>query len=350
MPTARYYMGNSVSVVDGKIYAIGGWGHSVNGPTYSNVEVYDPQTDTWTRGVDIPITTAALSTSAVGGKIYVFGGSISTHAGGHWVITSAVYGSDAIVDLNNDLKVDSDDMHIMVDHWGENYPLCDIGPTPLGDGIVDIQDMIVLAEHLYRLTAHWKLDETDGNIAYDSYGDYDGSLNGNPFWQPTGGMKGGSLMLDGMDDYIDTPFILDPSEGSLSVFAWVYSWTPGQVIISQKGETGGTWLGTNPSGKLMTGFSDANFGALESESVITDVQWHHVVFVYDMDSLHRRLYVDGVLVAEDTTFVAGMPSDGGLYIGASKDLDAGTLFSGFIDDVRIYNQALTTEEIAALAQ
>jgi len=39
-----------------------------------------------------------------------------------------------------------------------------------------------------------------------------------------------------------------------------------------------------------------------------------------------------------------------LYIGASKDLGAGTLFSGFIDDVRIYNQALNAEEIAALAQ
>jgi hypothetical protein len=257
---------------------------------------------------------------------------------------------EPICDFNNDLKVDSDDMHIMVDHWGENYPLCDIGPTPFGDGIVDIQDMIVLTEHLYRLTAHWKLDENDGIVANDSYGDHDGTLNGNPFWQPIGGMIDGSLMLDGIDDYIDTPFILDPSEGSFSVFAWVYSWMPGQVIISQKGEFGGTWLGTNPSGKLMTGFSDVNFGALESELVITDVQWHHVGFVYDMDTLHRRLYVDGILVAEDTSAIAGVPSDDGLYIGASKDLSAGTLFSGFIDDVRIYNQALSAKEIEALAR
>jgi len=39
-----------------------------------------------------------------------------------------------------------------------------------------------------------------------------------------------------------------------------------------------------------------------------------------------------------------------LYIGASKDLGAGTLFSGFIDDVRIYKQALTSKEIETLAQ
>ena len=255
---------------------------------------------------------------------------------------------EPVCDLNNDNKVDLADMHVMVDHWGENYPLCDIGPTPLGDGVVDIHDFIVLTEHLYRLTAHWKLDETDGNIAYDSFGDYDGTINGNPSWLPTGGIKGGSLMMDGIDDYIETPFILDPSKGSFSVLAWVYCWMPGQVIISQRGQSGGTWLGTNPSGKLMTGLSDVNFGALESDSFITDVQWHHVGFVYDMDTLHRRLYVDGILVAEDNSAVSGVPSNEGQYIGASKDLEAGTLFSGFIDDVRIYNQALNTKEIEAM--
>jgi hypothetical protein len=45
-----------------------------------------------------------------------------------------------------------------------------------------------------------------------------------------------------------------------------------------------------------------------------------------------------------------MPSDGGLHIGTSKDLDASSFFTGLIDDVRIYNQALSAEEIAALAQ
>jgi hypothetical protein len=37
-----------------------------------------------------------------------------------------------------------------VDHWGEDYSLCDIGPMPWGDGIVDVQDLIVLAEHLFE--------------------------------------------------------------------------------------------------------------------------------------------------------------------------------------------------------
>jgi Tol biopolymer transport system component len=57
---------------------------------------------------------------------------------------------DPVVDLNDDGIVDSADMVIMVDNWGTDEPLCDIGPMPWGDGIVDVQDLIVLAEHLFE--------------------------------------------------------------------------------------------------------------------------------------------------------------------------------------------------------
>jgi hypothetical protein len=89
---------------------------------------------------------------------------------------------------------------------------------------------------------------------------------------------------------------------------------------------------------------------LGSESVITDDQWHHVGLVYDLNALHRYLYVDGIEVAKDSDFVAGVGSDGGLYIGADKTLDAASFFFGLIDDVRIYNNVMSAEEIAALAQ
>ena len=55
-----------------------------------------------------------------------------------------------IVDLNGDRIVDSADMCILVDHWGTDEPLCDIGPMPWGDGVVDVEDLIVLAEHLFE--------------------------------------------------------------------------------------------------------------------------------------------------------------------------------------------------------
>jgi len=53
-----------------------------------------------------------------------------------------------VVDFNSDGIVDCAGMSIMVDHWHTDEPLCDIGPTPFGDGIVDVQDIIVLVEHL----------------------------------------------------------------------------------------------------------------------------------------------------------------------------------------------------------
>jgi len=266
-----------------------------------------------------------------------------------------------IVDFNGDGIVDAGDVCIMVEHWLTDYPLCDIGPMPWGDGIVDVQDLIVLAEHLfedYRLIAHWELDETEGSVAYDSAGKNDAELHGGPVWQPAGGKEGGALQFDGTNDYVSTPFILNPAKGSVSISAWIKGGAPGQVMISQRdvidGRTtnpGNTWLLADASyGRLMTRLMHPPFPPLVSESVITDGQWHHIGLVYDFVGLHRYLYVDGTEVAEDSDFVGGVGSDGGLYIGADKTLDAASFFSGLVDDVRIYNNVLSAEEIAVMAQ
>ena len=69
MPTLRH--GLSTSVVNGKIYAIGGWTGS---STLSTVEEYDPVTDTWIRKAHMPTARHGLSTSVVNGKIYAIGG------------------------------------------------------------------------------------------------------------------------------------------------------------------------------------------------------------------------------------------------------------------------------------
>jgi len=53
-----------------------------------------------------------------------------------------------IVDFNGDGVVDIVDVGIMIEHWYTDYSLCDIGPMPWGDGFVDAQDLIVLAEHM----------------------------------------------------------------------------------------------------------------------------------------------------------------------------------------------------------
>jgi len=68
--------------------------------------------------------------------------------GGTWMIYETVI--SPVVDFNGDGIVDCADMCEMVDHWGTNEQLYDIGPMPWGDGIVDVQDLIVLAEHLFE--------------------------------------------------------------------------------------------------------------------------------------------------------------------------------------------------------
>jgi len=50
---------------------------------------------------------------------------------------------EPIVDFNDDGNIDINDLIILVGAWGQNEPLCDIGPTPLGDGIADMKDLEV---------------------------------------------------------------------------------------------------------------------------------------------------------------------------------------------------------------
>ena len=266
-----------------------------------------------------------------------------------------------VVDFNGDGKVDIKDLRILAQYWGQNEPSCDIAPLPGGDGIVDEKDLNLFAEHLLKElqpVAHWKLDEAEGHIAEDSIANFDGTLHGNPIWQPTEGMVNGAIELDGIDDYISTPFILDPAAGSFSVFAWVKGGARGQMIISQKDTSDGrntklgcAWLFADPSyGRLMTRLMHPPFDPLVSETVITDDKWHHVGLVYDFDALYRYLYVDGIEVEKDTDPTGGVDSNGGLYFGAGKTLDAEAFWSGLIDDVRIYDEVLSAEEVADLAR
>jgi hypothetical protein len=191
-----------------------------------------------------------------------------------------------------------------------------------------------------RLMADWRLDQTEGDIASDSAGDKDGTLNGDPTWQPTGGAVDGALLFDGIDDYVSTLFVLNPVRGEFSVFAWIKGGAPGQVVISQN--RGADWLLAGTSGgNLMTELKSggrSGGGPLMSQFVITDGAWHRVGFVWD--GSNRILYVDDVEVARDVQPGLGS-SKGGLYLGAGKNLEPGSFFSGLIDDVRIYNQAVS---------
>ena len=329
----------SASVADGRIYVIG----IGEGAPPKGVEEYDPATDTWTTRKDMPTARAGLSTCELDGKIYAIGGTAAPAYSG-FATVEEYYANPLVVDFNGDGSVDGKDLLIMTTHWGEAYPFCDISPAPFGDGVVDLQDVIVLAEYIGEevnaptLIAHWALDETEGTIAQDTASTCDGAVIGAPVWHPDAGRVDGALELDG-STFVATDHVLNPADGSFSVLAWIQTDVPGQVIISQA--DGANWLYTDSmDGSLMTELKGTGRDSctLCSETIVADGNWHRIALACDGEV--RSLYVDDLLAAQDTQ--AGGPTGcaGGLNIGCDKDMIPGSYFTGLIDDVRIYNRAV----------
>ena len=217
-------------------------------------------------------------------------------------------------------NVDEKDLGILMDHWQE-----------------DINDA--------TLMACWKLDETEGAVAYDSAAENDAVVMGNTLWHPDDGHVDGTLLCDGIDDYVATGFVLNPADGPFSVFAWIQGDIPGQVILSQA--EGMDWLMVDAEqGTLKTGLTQSTKDirgnitpgpSLTSSAIITDGAWHRVGLV--RDGAERILYVDGAEVVRDTIEYLA-PCTGPLYIGAGCALEADRFWSGMIDDVRIYDRAV----------
>lgn len=266
-------------------------------------------------------------------------------------ITTNIPGFSDGPDTNADGYVNNLDLAVLGSQWRKTGCGVCSGADMTGDGNVNMEDLLVIANNWlkdFALLAHW---EFDGD-ALDSSGYMkNATVMGDALWQPEGGQVNGALLLDGLNDYVSTPFVLDPAIGIFSVLAWIRSGAPGQVVLSQAG--GANWLLADPSeGKLMTSLSRPPGGRtgpppLVSDFVITDGQWYMIGFVWDGSS--RTLYVDGVEVARD--ILNDLESaTGGFYIGTGKAMEPGTYFSGLIDDVQIYDRALNPEQIAELAQ
>jgi len=249
-----------------------------------------------------------------------------------------------IVDFNGDGIVDIKDLLRLIESWGQDDPLVDVAPPPFGDGMVDTLDLELLMSFWRQpvddptLMAHWALDEAEGGVAYDSAGANDAFVVGGTAWQPGCGQVDGALQLNGIDGCAVAGPVLNPSDGPFSVLAWINGGAPGRVVLSQQGAT--NWLATDTAGNLMTELKGAGRSAnlLQSQTVIADGQWHRIGFVWD--GANRILYVDDLEVAEDTQDDLES-SDNGLYIGAGTAMQPGTYWFGLIDDVRIYNRAVS---------
>ncbi len=255
------------------------------------------------------------------------------------IVAEKILSPRSLPDFNGDYKVDIEDLVMLIEHWGQNEPSVDIGPTPFGDGVVDAADLEVLMSywgHDFSLVAHWKLDETGDYVAYDSAADNDAVVVGGALWQPGSGQFNGALQFDGIDDFLIAPFILDPVKQAFSVYAWIKGGQPGQTVISQQGAFG-AWLSVGPAGTLATSLTFP-LPPVTSNVVITDDLWHRIGLVSDGSGI--SLYVDDAEVTRSDTSPI-LPANGGLQIGSDKNLEPGTFFAGMIDDVRIYDRAVT---------
>jgi N-acetylneuraminic acid mutarotase len=340
MTTARGFL--STCVMEGKIYAIGGCLNAYDSSDLSSMEAYDPATDTWWMMPSMQVKRKGLGSAVVSGRIYAIGGV--SHGG--WdpaLATVEEYDPNPlVVDFNGDGIVDIKDLLRLIESWGQDDPLVDIAP-PFGDGVIDALDLKVLMSHWQEevidptLVACWKLDEAEGIVAHDSAGYNDGTVVDLPVWLPDGGKVGGALEFDGITSIV-TDFVLDPSDGPFRAFTWVQGGMPGQTILSQA--NGRNWLSTDQGTGALT--TELTIGLiikpLVSQAVITDGDWYRVGVSWDGTNL--VLYVDDVEVARKMQ--SSIPSSqNGLYIGAGCRLGVDTFFSGLIDDVRIYNRAVS---------
>jgi len=201
------------------------------------------------------------------------------------------------------------------------------------------------------LVGWWTFDEGSGNIAADSSGNgNDGTLNGPVEWT-TEGKLGGAMKFTGPYNYIqiqDSPSLDMTRE--ITITAWINpSWT-GNNRIMQKSSGGG-----DNQYRLLKEWGDFMVfhlpGLTPDRIDVTGLpplgEWTHLAATYDGSSM--KVYYDGVVVGEQDSSGQLGTSDGTLCIGTKHETaPAGDEYNGMLDDVRIYNRALTQSEIKRL--
>ena len=208
------------------------------------------------------------------------------------------------------------------------------------------------------MVAHWTFDEGAGLTAYDSTGDNDGTICG-ATW--TDGKDGGALSFNGTDSYVDVPD--DPSlrfdqSDSFSIAYWAKPTTDGGCYLISKmrasgqgifGYSGGYYA---PNGEF--GFvvekSGKNYAGVQTQTDAAPAgSWYHVAAVYDNRDM--KIYLNGQLEGTGTFTYdtdSTVPTEY-LCIGArAYDGKRDLYFKGLVDDVRIYNNALSQAEVTAL--
>jgi hypothetical protein len=202
----------------------------------------------------------------------------------------------------------------------------------------------------------WRLGESSGTSAADSKGSNTGTYTNGPALALAGALAGDAdtaAGFDGTNDYVNVPYAAALNPAQFTVEAWVDP-TSGSgnwyEVASSWSNSGSRWIGyaleINPSNNWIVYVGD---GSHVEPSAVGPVRvlnaWTHLAVTYDGSTL--RLYVNGTQAASTaTTFYAGNSSPVAFEIGAEyANGTQGAFFPGVIDDVAVYNRALTATEV-----
>jgi hypothetical protein len=199
------------------------------------------------------------------------------------------------------------------------------------------------------LVGYWPLDTIQEEMTPDGSGhDHAGMIVGNP--QPVQGRVGGALAFDGSDDYIHVPAAPDLDVvGPITMAAWIKlaETGPWLSILDRMGGHMENYLRVAGRSEYQGGsWNGGDFRASASWSAEDLGTWVHVAATYD--GSQWRIYRNGELRASAVWATGALPATGDWYIGAFNG-GSERRFRGAIDEVWLFNRALTDDEVAALA-
>jgi Concanavalin A-like lectin/glucanases superfamily len=194
--------------------------------------------------------------------------------------------------------------------------------------------------------AAYSFDAGEGATAEDVTGnEHDGEIEGASWFD--NGKYGSALSFDGENDCVTVADAEDLRiTEELTVEAWVKpsSLSDGPVIYKDawgnKAHALGIGIFEYGKPEAFIGEGEGEFESVVSSKAIEANVWSHLAFTYDGG--HMRLYVDGELVASKAQSEGPPWGEGDLVIGCNPNYPEH--FEGLIDEVRVYNRALGSQE------